>query len=774
MVKGSQTTEFVYDGDGQRVKRIGPDGQETIYIGDYLEVKPNNEIISIASGPENSETPSLALDTTGAAQIVWKGVDGIYLSQPAGTPVKIPGTNASSKLPTIAVDANNTIHVAWSEGSLYYNHAIYYTYRPAGMEWVARERVSQPTYGTVEVEDSHPPTIVVATDGKVHIVWTQYSSSSTFGVYHRVYQNGAPISTPFKISPDDLKPQSNSPDLAAGPHGEVNVVWWGSDRLIGQFTPIGEIYYRRWNGSSWDSFSRVPLSDGSNKSMNPTIAVDSQGTVHVAWHYADEDSEEGNYIGRIFYRFKKGTAWSPTESISDEQSPAWVDPAIAAGGDGDVYLTWTRTHYSLVYAHRSSGKWTLPSIITYQYYTQFPASKRIAYGPGFGAHLVFMRRKSSSDYDVFYTQLDRGSVTKHYYANGQRIASRIGSDLYYLLADPTGQAVVVTDETGQEAGHILYDPLGEVIDSTLSEAMIEKLTGQFEATTDLWYNSHRWYDPGFGVHLQPGGIGSPLIFQYVNASASVSPGTPRAVSNSNKALLPYVVSAMSTLAVEQYGTDVVKSLAPYTSIRLGYVGRAKIQFTASDDLLLDPNFATLLKEYNLELYQSRMGSGRYSYKIWKRLVAANLEDEVESIAKRFGPFAAGGLYFQAPHSGYGEYGLAPIDLEAATGWSKVLGIALDVGVNAGFQYLEDVNNPYLTGPQVVGRAGISGLGGAMSAVAVLRILGFVGCRSSLVCGITAGVIGSIGWSKIQPEVFKRIPGLQPAVLDPEPLSRKGM
>ncbi len=93
---------------------------------------------------------------------------------------------------------------------------------------------------------------------------------------------------------------------------------------------------------------------------------------------------------------------------------------------------------------------------------------------------------------------------------GITLASRVGSDLYYLLADPTGQAVVVADETGQEAGHILYDPLGEVITTTLPPALAETLAGSLDPDTGLQYHGARFYDPETGGYVQPdpfGGMG---------------------------------------------------------------------------------------------------------------------------------------------------------------------------------------------------------------------------------------------------------------------------
>jgi YD repeat-containing protein len=35
---GGQTTQFIYDGDGNLVKKVKPDGSKTIYVGGVYEV----------------------------------------------------------------------------------------------------------------------------------------------------------------------------------------------------------------------------------------------------------------------------------------------------------------------------------------------------------------------------------------------------------------------------------------------------------------------------------------------------------------------------------------------------------------------------------------------------------------------------------------------------------------------------------------------------------------------------------------------------------------
>jgi hypothetical protein len=91
--------------------------------------------------------------------------------------------------------------------------------------------------------------------------------------------------------------------------------------------------------------------------------------------------------------------------------------------------------------------------------------------------------------------------------------------LYYVLGDPSGQsAAFVRGDTGQEAGHILSDPLGNVITSTLPATLTEQLAGSLDAT-GLQYQASRFYDPAVGSYVQPSPFGgAPTGLGWAGAS----------------------------------------------------------------------------------------------------------------------------------------------------------------------------------------------------------------------------------------------------------------
>ena len=121
-----------------------------------------------------------------------------------------------------------------------------------------------------------------------------------------------------------------------------------------------------------------------------------------------------------------------------------------------------------------------------------------------------------------------------YLDTGCQLALRVDGDLYYTLSDPTGASLTLLDESGNEAGHVLYDPLGRVLTSTLTAKLTEALAGQGAladpATGLVHLGQGRFYDPALGRPLQPNPAGGPpSVPQALNRYAATSVGAPGVV-----------------------------------------------------------------------------------------------------------------------------------------------------------------------------------------------------------------------------------------------------
>ncbi len=125
--------------------------------------------------------------------------------------------------------------------------------------------------------------------------------------------------------------------------GEVWIMWGRSDP---GHDWTREIYASRWNGTGWDSAMRVAGADTlSYPAGGMNLCVDYAGTPHVVWSTYPGNQE-------IFYSTFASDSWSEKTQIntpdSEEQD---LDPAIAADSTGNLHVVWTARTYGTPYGY---------------------------------------------------------------------------------------------------------------------------------------------------------------------------------------------------------------------------------------------------------------------------------------------------------------------------------------------------------------------------------------------------------------------------------------
>jgi hypothetical protein len=165
---------------------------------------------------------------------------------------------------------------------------------------------------------------LAALDGKLHIVWQDFGDGD-WDIYYRLF-DGIAWQPEEKISIDEANEHQQVARIAVEGN-EVHVVWAdGND-------PDYDIFYRHYDGTSWQPEFEVSNDSGSERQWIPAIAVD-DGNVHIVWR------DTGGGDDDIFYRCFNGTEWLPEQEISSDQSDErQSSPAIAAEG-GNVHVVW--------------------------------------------------------------------------------------------------------------------------------------------------------------------------------------------------------------------------------------------------------------------------------------------------------------------------------------------------------------------------------------------------------------------------------------------------
>ena len=195
---------------------------------------------------------------------------------------------------------------------------------------------------------------------------------------------------------------SLNPAIAIDSSGYLHVVW--HDNTPGNY----EIYYKRSTdgGTSWSSNRRLTWT--SDSSFYPDIAVDSSGGVHVVWC----DYTPGN--AEIYYRGSTdgGTSWLPSQRLTWTTATSQF-PAIAVDGVDRIHVVWGdyAPGQPDIYYRRSvtgGATWTPTQKLTWT--SSFSSYSAIACSPAGHLHVVWSD-DSSGNLEIYYRAGADGGAT---------------------------------------------------------------------------------------------------------------------------------------------------------------------------------------------------------------------------------------------------------------------------------------------------------------------------------------------------------------------------
>ncbi|MFH0860886.1 MAG: RHS repeat-associated core domain-containing protein [Candidatus Altiarchaeota archaeon] len=99
-----------------------------------------------------------------------------------------------------------------------------------------------------------------------------------------------------------------------------------------------------------------------------------------------------------------------------------------------------------------------------------------------------------------YEETD-GQGTSYYFANGERVAKKNSTGIYYYLKDHLGSTSVITDAAGQEIARQSYTPFGETIDNAINKYLYTDQ--EYDIESGLYYYGARYYNPTIKRFTQP-------------------------------------------------------------------------------------------------------------------------------------------------------------------------------------------------------------------------------------------------------------------------------
>lgn len=249
---------------------------------------------------------------------------------------------SESLVPSIALGVGENPGVAWQDGADPSRHEIFYR-RWTGALWAGLSGSETGTGLSNTVGDSIDPSLAFDAAGNPIVAWAD-DANGNWEIYARRHDGinwveMAGSATGGGIS--NTPAASFNPSVEVDATGRVYVAW--SETVGGQ----SEIFARRFNGATWEEAGTGAASGGgisrnTGQSFAPNLAVDTAGTLYLAWH----DNSGGNFevYGKRFDNVNLWKSFSGSSASGGGISNTAGESAhacCALRGTTDFFVTWS-------------------------------------------------------------------------------------------------------------------------------------------------------------------------------------------------------------------------------------------------------------------------------------------------------------------------------------------------------------------------------------------------------------------------------------------------
>lgn len=245
-------------------------------------------------------------------------------------------TDGLADNPSLAVALDGSVHVAWHESSDYGNsdmdYDIFYRQRTSDGTWTATELVSTESSST-----SWYPSLAVESDGTVHVAWVELLSDKNEIHYKKRTPDGT--WTTREVISAESSHEPYAPSLDVDRLGGVHIAWMDDRGKNPILMPKYDISYRyKPKGENWYPIEII-YECNKTASFCPSLEVGSDDFIHVVWNeYAPQSIDH-----EIYYTHKQigENYWEVIEWVSDQTQPMSFDPSLATDKNGVVHVAWT-------------------------------------------------------------------------------------------------------------------------------------------------------------------------------------------------------------------------------------------------------------------------------------------------------------------------------------------------------------------------------------------------------------------------------------------------
>jgi hypothetical protein len=299
----------------------------------------------LARSPDGTLYAAVTVNASGVPQVrVLSTTDG---SGWTALPHPSVSGNASDRA-SLAIDSARTLHLVWTETTRS-DRQVFYA-RFTGGRWSPVEQLSHSTgYAGF-------PSLAVDARDRVHVVW--YGFDGAF--YQIYYRRLEPVGWNLERALTNTAADATNPAIGLGPEGNVHIAWFRLDRN----RTLDEVAYLRLEG---DTVAETrTLSAPGVDAIDPTLAVDAAGTVHVVWSGLVGGADRLQHVER-------GSAWSAVETIAPGM-PGARHPSTALDARSRLHVVWEGPD-GQVYLQVRDGSWSPPLALSSAGSNRYPSAR---------------------------------------------------------------------------------------------------------------------------------------------------------------------------------------------------------------------------------------------------------------------------------------------------------------------------------------------------------------------------------------------------------------
>lgn len=243
----------------------------------------------------------------------------------------------------VAVADDGTVYVAWVDNRTNPSYSDIYLAKSTdhGQTFNTNTRVNPYEPNTLHVS----PWITVDDAGIVYVAYTSYIFPESIYLTKSL-DGGLTFKAPVKVNDDNTNSYRGKKEVVVSRSGEIYIVW-----TDGRGSANWNIYF----ATSLDgglSFSPNVLVNDDNASVlkgTPSLAIDSQGGIHVVWedfrNNKNPDWVPPGYIRDIYYAFSEdGKQFSKNVKVNyvpDATTVDCADPNIAIDSHDNFYIVFS-------------------------------------------------------------------------------------------------------------------------------------------------------------------------------------------------------------------------------------------------------------------------------------------------------------------------------------------------------------------------------------------------------------------------------------------------